>query len=1431
MRAPVRASLTLLGIAALVPLILVLLALGATHFGPARHYAIERTLAFLNQDVFGGRLTVEGSSGGLLTALEFEGVTVHAPDGSIPIEVQQVVVEPDWSRLFTGELAAERVRVRGGRVALLEGRGGELNVVSAFTSSTATVAEAPEPNAEPARLFAPVVAPDVRIERVHGLVPGGAAPLYVELEYLQASFHLSRAIEWRVTGADGRGFTPRAGGFGFTVAEARGQRAFVAAREARIELDGGSRIELGRGHLEGAEGPALAVAFGHVTAARIEAAAGLAAPSGYRFAAMLARPWPGGPLAVEARVAPDVGGRLAVFGALGDRLALAAQGDLPTRALPSTGALRAAAQLELFAVGRVGPLEDLDARAKVRLRARGPDLAAFAPSGGFVSARAQLAAREGLADGRLVVSSTLGAVQVDLRTPLAPKGPRTLEGTLSASVSGGLDDLAPGLTIGGLAATATVGGAVKAPVVDASAAVTDVRWRKLRAKRVEVRGAARGLEHLDVQVKSRGAELEPPRGPRLRARVSARRRGPEVSGRARLALEGVGQARAEAGGDWAALTGLSRARDLLEALTRARAQVEVDDLGTLSSFGGPSLEGRAQAELRLREGRARAEVDAYGVRAASLEGDVDAHFDVVLEAEATRLVATASVAGRPALGLAARVDEPFDRLDLDRLEQHTRFELDLSRFPLAILPGGLGGQLEGRVHGQPGPKRPSVQADLRLEEVHLGAYAPRVAGTITATVGALAQVQAHLRSDVAGAVELSAELAVPELDVAGTPARWLDGVRRAELRAPRLDLGVLSGTFDGPDLEGEAALSARVDAGGRRARAWLGVEDVAAPLLDGRISGDVVLTAGPQQTSADGFFARAGGFAPMRGLLTVSGTTARGLRGWLDPEAPLAQTPLGVRVFAPALPLTLLSPPRRHDPPDVEGTVTISAKLGGTIAAPELEASLEGRRLSLDETYFHGVQADLTWRSDAIASSGRMQQADGRLSWTFVDDGDGARLELEAKGFDVAFASAFLPDERAAIGGFGGLVDADLELSGSFERPRAEGYLRVKEGRTVVIGPVPPVTKTDARLELDDTDVHLEADGRSGGGDWSLEIGGPAVPLEDLDLSGELDIDGVQLVTAGRLVEIDELRVKLSVAGEEGGVEARARLYDGNVELPGEQVSSLHPIEELDKIRVVGPDGLVRVDEETETASTAPKRGLDWGLNVDTDDPISVRGPQVNGAAEVDVGVRGTPAGPILGGRIRLTEGEVDLLGRRWRVTRGALLFAERRPVSPELDVTLEHSFPSATVQVLLRGTVNDPDLELTSDPPIYDDAQLMSLLLTGSPGGGPGGGQGASLEAEAGGAAVGLLLGELQKNLRSRLPVDALSVQVGAGAQVDRVAVGRWITSRLFVAYGFRPAAEEDENANEVRVRWRIGSGWVLEGTYGDANNGGADLLWLKRW
>jgi hypothetical protein len=110
-----------------------------------------------------------------------------------------------------------------------------------------------------------------------------------------------------------------------------------------------------------------------------------------------------------------------------------------------------------------------------------------------------------------------------------------------------------------------------------------------------------------------------------------------------------------------------------------------------------------------------------------------------------------------------------------------------------------------------------------------------------------------------------------------------------------------------------------------------------------------------------------------------------------------------------------------------------------------------------------------------------------------------------------------------------------------------------------------------------------------------------------------------------------------------------------------------------------------------------------------------------------------------------------------------------------------------------VNDRLSDPRIRFASDVPEYDDTQILQIML----------GQDPRDSEEAG----------------------VSPEQQAAGA------VGNVILGRVLVGYRPRKTGEENKNANEGTIEWRLQRNIVVEGFYGDNDVGAADIVYIIRY
>jgi hypothetical protein len=130
---------------------------------------------------------------------------------------------------------------------------------------------------------------------------------------------------------------------------------------------------------------------------------------------------------------------------------------------------------------------------------------------------------------------------------------------------------------------------------------------------------------------------------------------------------------------------------------------------------------------------------------------------------------------------------------------------------------------------------------------------------------------------------------------------------------------------------------------------------------------------------------------------------------------------------------------------------------------------------------------------------------------------------------------------------------------------------------------------------------------------------------------------------------------------------------------------------------------------------TPPLRDWKFDLAIKTrpDDPFLIRGNLANGAAALDLKLAGTGLAPYLDGMVRIDSFKASLPFSTLSISRGFVYFTKDASFKPSLDIQADSQAHDYLVHAYIYGDATDPQLQLSSEPPL-PYADIVSLLATG---------------------------------------------------------------------------------------------------------------------
>ncbi len=817
----------------------------------------------------------------------------------------------------------------------------------------------------------------------------------------------------------------------------------------------------------------------------------------------------------------------------------------------------------------------------------------------------------------------------------------------------------------------------------------------------------------------------------------------------------------------------------------------------------------ARADLAYDGARRRARLDLGARRAAGGELVVNGELPVVL----------ARAGPREALALHVVVRD-FPVTEALRLAQVE---------PPAPMAGTLG--LEARLEGT--ASAPVVDATAALERASYGPIDGVAVRLALRGSGREARLTGTADARAARALEAEAALPLDWARLLRAPAEVGRGLAIAPVTVkaavPGYDLALVAGRLGMPsDLRGRFAARATVTGTARAPRG-----DVAVDWTGGTVAGyqdlEVHLAAAAAGST------RLEGRAALQGeeVLRLAVSVALPVERLGDSAAREAAA-LTARLDVPRADLR-----RAGAPVPLAGHVEGWIELGGSLASPRLAADVKGRQVEIGGrplgdlalTARGGGGAlhaglELTVASGGTLTGALDSQAD--LGLPALRRGDLARApsraSLRAHALDLGFLPAVAP---GLLRSASGKLEADLTAAGPLARMVPRGTATLEDGSAAVaeFGEWTAI-ELDASLSADVFRLdRLTARHGHGRAEIKAQAIGLARKGAPADLTATLEASDLTVARAGQDFATVTASASLSGKLSADGVDAELDIPRALVKLPAKlPTRKVQPLDQRPDI-VVAP---FHRKEPPKLAAPGTPFLAKVHLLVPNRFQIKGENPTVDVELKADVVAEQEGEDLLLSGTVETLRGRVESIGgHTFDLKRGRIQFTGDELKAGLLDVqaVAVYSNPSATVTVAITGSVEKPELKLTSEPAM-DEGQIALLVATGR----------ADFKAGAGGvsveqvssAAFGALTQQAFKDLiADKLPLDSVTLDS------SQLRAGKYLTDKIYVGYTrrglFGSTVDEGQNTNEVRVEYQISRRWTFETSYGDAQSGGASLIWSK--
>ncbi|MEZ4287795.1 MAG: translocation/assembly module TamB domain-containing protein [Polyangiales bacterium] len=290
-----------------------------------------------------------------------------------------------------------------------------------------------------------------------------------------------------------------------------------------------------------------------------------------------------------------------------------------------------------------------------------------------------------------------------------------------------------------------------------------------------------------------------------------------------------------------------------------------------------------------------------------------------------------------------------------------------------------------------------------------------------------------------------------------------------------------------------------------------------------------------------------------------------------------------------------------------------------------------------------------------------------------------------------------------------GWLNGAVSARGTVQNPELSGTLSLTEGQIDVRSIGQKLRDVQGRLILDEDGLMLRGlKVRDGDGKAELE--------------GELNLKGLSPQTTALRINASKFPVR-----QEGLV---ISTVDGRARLTGEfQPQNLLAKLIIERLEVNVPESSTSLQEladhpevhltNVEVEQTKPKNPYVIKVNVDADRPFIVKSDDQGFSATATSTLSITYDGEymMVDGLAKLEGGYFEVLGKRFEIQSGSMIFNGDRELNPNVNLVAMHPLRGSndTITVTASGKLSDPQISFRSTIPTESEAQVIALLITGS--------------------------------------------------------------------------------------------------------------------
>ncbi len=516
----------------------------------------------------------------------------------------------------------------------------------------------------------------------------------------------------------------------------------------------------------------------------------------------------------------------------------------------------------------------------------------------------------------------------------------------------------------------------------------------------------------------------------------------------------------------------------------------------------------------------------------------------------------------------------------------------------------------------------------------------------------------------------------------------------------------------------------------------------------------------------------------------------------------------------------------REQPARYGGMIDGDLTLGGTFEQPEVSAAFTIAEGRVRELPYEKLTARVDYRTGGLAMDARLDQAAGtwltvagRVPIDVFSERSEQPMDLAVKSSPIALG--LLEGVTDVVRNVTGSMLLDFNVIGTSRDPHFAGRIDIQNAAFLVSASGAPYKNGRAALQLGSDRLAVEAFHIEDTHGHPLELTGSlgTHELSVADLEINVNSKGFEVLrNEFGTIELDT-RLELRGVAESPRVEGRLTVTAGELKVdeildralfrPYSTQAVSAPT--LDAIAVLNPWDRLGLNLELSIPGTLRMTGDEVQIRSGT--PLGLG--SFNLRAIGDLYLYKDPNDVMyVTGSLDSVSGTYAFQGRRFDIDPASSInFVGDR--NPELYVTVEREISGVLTRVSILGSLQEPELQLASTPPL-EPSDVLSLIVFGTSSNSLSGTQQQQLAIRAGALAAGFLTTPLVGAIERTLGLDILEIEAPSDSRSGpRVTVGDEIAPGLVARFSRQFGIDEYD---EATIEYYLSRILRLRGTFSDA-------------